>query len=288
MRSKYYHIAICFLLAIPAISQTQVEVITKTVKDQFKYVSGYAIEVEGKSARISIQSWDKDEIGVEMKLISKGLTKEVAEKELTYQKYIIDEIDETYVIRNYLLLPAGLDKLKTVQETEIELHVPTKVELSVTNLFGNTRIKNLTGEIVLESEYGELVLDKISGNIRIESTFGDLFINDFDGTLTGDLEHTTSSINGYSGRAFVKSNLGDMSWTNIYDLTKLKITAEKSDVSLKFKDSDFDSYYWQLKTRFGEIDFPQHQSEERKIIHGDDKNPSIDISSDFGKITIEE
>ncbi|MEM6736795.1 MAG: DUF4097 family beta strand repeat-containing protein [Bacteroidota bacterium] len=287
MKGKLYHIALCLFIVIPAISQTQVEVITKTVKDQFDYRLGFAVEVEGKTASVFIESWDKKEIGVEMKLISKGLTKAIAEKELKYQKYVISEIKQTYVIRNYLLLPTGLEKLSTIQETEIKISVPQNIELSIRNAFGNTTIKDVRGKVVLESEYGEMILDDISGNVRVNSTFGDLKIKRFEGFLTADLQHTTSLIEVYSGSAFIKTNLGDINWTEIDTLSKLKITAEKSDVNLKFSDLDLASYYWNLRTKYGEIAFPGEDPKQKKIAFGDDQRPPIDISTDFGKITIE-
>lgn len=287
MKGTLYHIAICLVVVIPAISQTQVEVITKTVKDRFDYKLGFATEVEGKTASISIQSWDKKEIGVEMKLISKGLTKDIAEKELKYQKYVISEIKETYVIRNYLLLPTGLEKLSTIQETEIIIFVPQDIELSIKNAFGNTTIKGVKGKVELESEYGEMILDDIHGNVRVNSTFGDLKIERFEGFLTADLQHTASLIDNYSGSAFIKTNLGDINWTTIDILSKLKITAEKSDVNLKFSNLNLSSYYWNLRTKYGEIAFPEGDPKQKSIAFGDDQLPWIDISTDFGKIIIE-
>ena len=288
MSRRYLHMILCFLLGLPAVSQTQVEVMTKTVNHRFDYVAGYGIEVEGKSATISIQSWDKNEIGVEMKLISKGLTREISERELAFQKYVIDEIDQKYVIRNYLLLPSGLNKLSTIQETEIKIHVPLKADLSLTSLFGTVSIESVTGNIELESKYGELLLKKVSGAVRLKSTFGDLILTDFSGALTADLEHTATYVDDYMGSAVVKSKLGDQHWTNIGRLTRLKILAEKSNVELKFKNKDLVSYHWQLRTKYGAIVFPLDQSETRKITFGDENNPSIEVSTDYGKITVEE
>ncbi|GAB4249648.1 MAG: hypothetical protein Tsb0034_29010 [Ekhidna sp.] len=288
MKSKLAHIVICLFLSTQALAQTQVEVITKTVKDQFVYQPGYGVEIEGKSAMISIQAWDKNEVGVEMKLISKGLTRAIAEKELKYQRYVIDEINETYVIRNYLLLPNGLEKLSTIQETEIRLFLPRQVAVSVKNSFGNTSAKGLTGKLEIESEYGDLSLQDLSGTLRIESTFGDLKIKNFTGSLTADLEHTATEIAEYAGNAYIKTNLGDMRWSKIRELTRLRINAEKSDISLDFLAPDPEAYYWSLRSKYGEIIFPGGTEEKNKITFGDDQNPPISITTDFGKITIEE
>ena len=287
MRSKLCHIVLYFFTLVPAIAQMKVEVITKTVEDQFDYKSGFAIVVDGKSATISIESWDKKEIGIEMKLISKGLTKENAEKELKYQKYVIDEINETYVIRNYLLLPNGLEKLSTIQETEIRMYIPQNINISIKNSFGNTLLKGVDGKVELESKYGELVLNDIIGTAQVNSTFGDLKMKNFKGLLTADLEHTATSIEGFSGNAYIKTNLGDMIWTDIHNIEKLKINAEKSDINLGFSNHNLASYYWQLKTKYGEIDFPEAGG-EKKITYGNNQGAPIEITTDFGKIIIEE
>ena len=276
------------LLVAPVFSQTKVEVITKTIEDQFRYNAGYTLRIEGNSANITIKSWNQKEIKIIMQLISKGLTKAVAEKELGYQKYVIDQINETYVIRNYLLLPAGLEKLSTIQETKIDVLIPEKVTLDLKNAFGNTSIQGLTGKLEIENEYGDLVLEEIEGEALVNSTFGDLKIDTYDGSFTGSLEHTSSDIETFSGTATIKTNLGDLRWKNSGDLRKLKITAEKSDVNLSLEGTVPQTFYWQLKTKYGEIEFPAWNSSDKKITFGSDKNSPIEISTDFGKIVIEE
>jgi len=288
MRYKIYHIALGFLLSLPLFSQTQVEVITKTVKDRLDYVAGYTVEVEGKSANITILSWEKSQIVVEMKLISKGLTREIAEKELAFQKYVIDEVNETFVIRNYLLLPRGLEKLTTIQETEMTIYLPAEVNVTVNNLFGNTTLSDFSGKLEIDSQYGEVRLAKTSGTVRVKSVFGDLFVDDFEGALIADLEHTVSQIDRFSGNAYIKSQLGDVRFVDIEQVTRLKVIAEKSDIRLAFLQWDLNAYYWQLKTKYGEIAFPRQQAEEKKISLGNEKNPTIELFSDFGTITIEE
>ncbi|NQZ76502.1 MAG: DUF4097 family beta strand repeat protein, partial [Ekhidna sp.] len=182
--------------------------------------------------------------------------------------------------------PKGLDKLSTIQETEIIIFLPNQVEILIENSFGNTSIQDHQGKVAVESKYGELKLANLTGEVKINSTFGDLEVSNFSGSMTCDLEHTATKIEGFTGDASVKTNLGDIVFTGIEELLRLKISAEKSDVILQFNKNNVDSYYWDIRSKYGEISFPNSGIEGKKISFGDDGNPAIYVSTDFGKITI--
>lgn len=286
MSFRLFHIACFFLLAMKlSWGQTTVEVITKTVKDQFVIRPNQTLKVEGNAAAISIQSWDRQEVQVTMKLISKGLERSVAEEELRYQQYIIDKSNNAHIIRNYLLLPKGLDKLSTIQETVIELRVPSSLLMSVSNKFGSTKVGNVAGIIEIHNEYGELSLESVNGELRVNSNFGDLKMTDFVGVLKGTLQHSKVDIQGFSGSADIRSKLGDMNWSGVNESAELKLSAEQSNVS--FDKTATKAYFWKLRTKYGFIQFPGMDPGKNLTI-GEDELPLIEVSTDFGEITIKE
>ena len=280
-----YILLIVGLASGVAYGQTKVEVITKTITDQFIYNPGYGLKVEGKAATIRLRSWDEKRIKITMKLISKGLTKEVAEKELSYHQYAIGENNRQYVVRNYLLLPGDVEKLSTIQEAIIEVMVPRSINLEIENSLGTIGITDINGFIEIDNEYGDVTITSCSGKISLTNTFGELKLDGFVGTLSADLSHTASQVMNFAGSAVMKTNLGDVEWRESGKIEKVRIELLRSDLSLK--GLSFDEFYWQLKTRYGEIVTPRDLA-GNKINYGNNDFPTIEVSSDFGKIMIEE
>ena len=279
--------AFFFLLLCVGVTlgQTKVEVITKTVEDQFPLRPGQSLKVEGSAASISIQTWDRREVLVKLKLISKGLERSIAAEELAYQQYVIDLNNDEHVIRNYMLLPKGLEKLSTIQETVIELYVPRSLVLHLSNRFGTTVLKEVMGTVEIDNEYGELSLESLNASLELKSTFGDVRLTDFQGSLMGTLQHSNAEIEGFSGDAVLKTKLGDVQWSAFEKVKSLRLNAEQSNVS--FSGTPARGFYWNLKTKFGFIQFPGRDP-GTKLTVGQEELPTIEVTTDFGEITINE
>lgn len=282
----FYCMTLVGLFSQIAFSQTQVEVVTKSITEEFTTSLGYSLKIEGNAANISVKSWDRNLIRISLKLISKGLTRAVAKQELNYHKYAIDKLKKQIIVRNYMLLPSNVNTLTTIQEATIELMIPTSMDLQVVNVLGNTTLNEVSGTMEIASQYGNVKLVNCKGKIDIESTYGELDITHFIGDLTAKLEHTSSKVQFFSGSAVLSTNLGDVEWREAGDLSRITMDMRKSD--LEMNGVSFDSYYWKLKTKFGEIITPEEGLTGSKITYGNVDMPLIEITSDFGKITIEE
>ncbi len=293
MNKLIYYIAyIVQIIFYPSflVAQTKVEVITKTVEKSFVYKSGYSLQVDGKSAKITAKGWDGAGIKVVMKLISKGLTADMAKKELEYQKYALNETNKSIVIRNYLLLPRGFDKLSTIQETEIQIYVPKNITLRIKNAFGETELSRISGQISIENEYGDIFINDLNGSVKVKSFFGDLKLNAHSGTLIMDISHTETSISGFSGSARINTNLGNVSVRSLGEISYFKVIGEKADITLKV--TDIDQYFWNVRSKYGEIEAPNKMTKgiksikNAKVEYGNQGSPNIQVTTDFGKIEI--
>jgi len=286
MRRFVYHIILIAGL-IPGLAhgQTNVEVITKTIVDQFSIASENSVKIQGNAAKISVRSWDQNEIKVTIKLISKGLTRDIAKKELGYHKYVIDQLNKQFIVRNYLLLPNELESLSTIQEATIDLMVPKEMDIEIENSLGMISLNSIKGEITIDNKYGDVELVNLRGSVEITNVFGSLTVNKFSGKLLANLEHTSSKVNAFSGTSIFNTNLGDIEWNTQGQVKQLKFELRKSN--LKFSDLDFDSFYWKLRTKYGEIHTPVNQN-SNKVIYGNNDLPAIEVYSDFGNIIIEE
>ena len=81
-------------------AQKKVHVLTKTIKKELKSADKTLV-LRGEKSKINVSSWDNNFYFVEIKLISKNLNKNLAEKDLQIVKYQITETDKNYLLKNY-------------------------------------------------------------------------------------------------------------------------------------------------------------------------------------------
>ncbi len=292
MRKQWTIASILSIMFLQLVGQTKVEVITKKIEESLAHIPGYTIKVVGESAKIEVVGWDRKEIKVEMRLISKGLTREQAERELDYQKYLIDDVDKTHVIKNFLLVPNELKELNSIQETEIYVWVPKNSELVIENQFGKTSLTEFDGELLINNQYGSVDCSQLTGKAEIVSHFGDLVMNSFEGELELKLTHTETKLERFKGTGDFTSSLGDLAVEVLGVDDQLKINGLKSDVRVEV--ALLDSYYWSIKSRYGRLVGPERLINKVQSIRnikvelGDPNDSEIIISTDFGEILVNE
>ncbi|MEL6560288.1 MAG: DUF4097 family beta strand repeat-containing protein [Bacteroidota bacterium] len=289
---RYHMLTMLLYLGVIVIAsaQTKVEVLTKTVEKNFGYIPGNTIKVIGESARINVTGWDRSEVKVVIKLISKGLTKKEAEVELEFQKFLIKTFDEEHVIKNFLLIPNELKELKTIQETEIQVFVPFQAMLYVENQYGETSMNNLEQKFKVKSEYGYIELSQVDGDFELESNFGDLLIGNASGEMKLTLHLTKTTVDNFNGKANIKSNLGDVSIKRLTTSSSVKVNSTKSDVRLEI--DSIDDYSWFVKSKYGALKAPSlflKYNEAKsgvKLEYGSAAKPKVTVTTDFGEIDI--
>lgn len=287
---KTYMILLLLLSGINLFAQTQVEVITKTINKTIPYLSGLSVSIQGQGARILVTGSESNEIELTLKLISKGLNKKIAEKELAYQKYVIDELNETIVIRNYLLLPNNVE-LSTIQEAVIEIKVPNNCDLSISNSFGSIELKSLEGKLKVTSEYGDITIQNFIGQCNIKGNYGDIKAKKISGRFIADLDHTELELSAFSGSATIDSNLGSMLLIDPGAIGSFRADGEKTD--LVVRRINVEDYHWDIRSKYGQIEVPHALEEsdmdkkENRILTGDGSLPKFQLITDFGSITVE-
>ncbi len=293
MKKIKLHILLCLILSFTnqLFAQTKVEVITKTIDRVIEYQKGFGVSIQGQGAQIIVRESPSNDIKVSMKFISKGLTKEIAEKELKYQKYVMDELNKTVVIRNYLLLPNNVE-LSTIQETVMEIFIPKGVELAISNAFGLIDLEGLMGRTDIESKYGDILIKDYKGECGIKGNYGDFKGSNLKGKLYIDTDHVEIELTSITGHLKVNSNLGNVLIKESYQMQKLLIRGEKSDINLGIDEPG--SYRWDIRSKYGEFNVPEIitnsdiDKNETKILSGNVNLPSIELSTDFGDVTINE
>ena len=284
-------VAFISALSFHTMGQIKLQVITKTIEKSFVASSSTNLRIEGEKSTIRISTWDKNEVKVVLKLISKSPDKEKAEKELTYQRYILEKRKETVYLKNYLTLPKNISKLSSVQVASYEVIVPRGCKMELFNQYGDVDISNLFGVIDLDIKYGKIKLENLNAAIQIKSYFGDLIVRNFDGRLDVNANHTKVNLDDVAGDIKLRSTLGDVFVGNVNGINSLEIVASKADITLE--NPDYQQFSFSLESKFGDVLVPLKYEKYFKSNSRDNKsfkyeplakgNP-ISLSTSFGNI----
>ncbi len=273
-------------------AQVSLQVVTKTIERSFEYDRGDYVMLKGNKSNIEVVGWDVPTVKVEIKLTSKARTKAIAEKELEFQRYILEKRKEEIGITNYYSYPYKDYKLESILLASYKIWVPKAAVLQITNEYGNITMKDLQGTYVLDNRFGNLTLENVSGKGTYNSYFGDCHISNLSGEQELIFSKTKTIISGLSGSAEIKSNLGDLSIIGISTLLQLNVEAVKADVSLELGE-DWRYYDLYFKSDFGEVIVDPSMMLEAAISDSGDLyilkrkgQPGIRATTSFGKITI--
>ena len=276
---------------IGTMGQTRLQVITKTIEKSFTASSSTNVKIEGEKSTIKINTWNKNEVKVVLKLISKSPGKEKAEKELAYQRYILEKRKETIYMKNYLAMPKSVSKLSSIQVASYEVTIPRGCKIALSNQYGDVDISDLFGVITLEVKYGKIKLENLNAAIQIQSYFGDLIVRNIDGQMDIIANHTKINLDDIAGDIKLRSTLGDVFVGNIDDIKSLEIVASKADITLD--NPDYQQFKFSLESKFGDILVPVKYEKYFKVSSRDNKsfiyapltngNP-ISLRTSFGNI----
>jgi hypothetical protein len=169
MKKSNYKPGMFFFISLFLISSTiSADEITKEFHKE--YTAGTkTLEINNKYGDVVIQSWDKDQIVIDVKVTVDMSNKERAQK-------FIDKIDvqfseganvisaKTVIDDNFNFSGWGDSKRFSI---DYNIKMPVGTDLTLSNKYGNTDIDELHGLMDLDIKYGNLTAGKLTrGNIK--------------------------------------------------------------------------------------------------------------------------
>ncbi len=254
MRKKLDIVIVIALLLISGsicFGQVRVKVITKTVEQNFEYAPENTIVIRGEKSQIDIKGWDSNQVKVQLTLICKAKSEQVAAKESKYQKYILEKKKDEIRLANYYQVPTKTS-LESVLLAKYEIWVPSYAKLEIHNSYGNINLTNLGGNLTLTNKFGNISLDQISGLGEYQCYFGDFTAHNLKGNNRLKFNKTKTTIKGLSGILNLDSNLGDVTIGEVTGLVKIDIKGSKSDINLELN-QPWKQLNLQLRSEFGDI-----------------------------------
>ncbi|HFA47570.1 MAG TPA: hypothetical protein ENJ95_00975 [Bacteroidetes bacterium] len=281
------------LVGTVAISQTSLQVVTKTIEKTMPYKNGYEVNIEGEKAEIKVETWDKNEVRVLTEIIAKHPDREIAERDLDLMEYSAEQHGNDIYFRNYI------SKNGKKPESELKaiytITLPADCPVYLKNNFGLTNVSNLTNSLRIHSEFSQILLENLRGNIGINSRFGDITGRKIDGNVSMTTRRSDITLHEIKGTWNITAQYGVMKFfTNASpDLLSMNINAEKSDVY--FFDPDPKYYGYSLTAHYGNISVPndlkfnylENSNQLKKAIFSSQMGQSnINVKISFGDITI--
>ena len=169
MKKSDYKPGMFFIISLFIISSTlTAQEITKEFHKE--YTAGTkTLEISNRYGDVIIQSWDKDQIVIDVKVTVEMSNKDKAQRMLDLINVQFSESDnlisaKTVIDDKFNFTGWGDSRKFSIDYT---IKMPVKTDLNLINKYGNTDIDELHGLMNLEIKYGNLSAGKLTrGNIK--------------------------------------------------------------------------------------------------------------------------
>ncbi len=282
----------CWSLGLSA--QVTVQVITKKIEKTFIYRKGYEVNVEGEKAEVTVESWDKNEIKVQLELTARHPDKAMAERDVETIKYLADRVRNKIYIRNYLSTPEGMPAPQSLLSAKYVIYVPEQCPVYLKNYFGTINVSNLFNSLKINSEFSKIGLNNVQGIMDVRTRFGDVIGANLDGDMTLNARRSDVTLRDIKGRYDLTTQYGIMKIWGTKELLSLNVNAEKTDVF--FYNINPALFSYNLTAQNGNISMPNNlqfsylkNNNEIKRIQfkpATEYSATITISVSFGDIFI--
>jgi hypothetical protein len=170
MKKSVYKSGTLFISALFLISiSLSAEEVTKEFHKEYKAGSGTTLDISNRYGDVSIQSWDKDQVVIDVKVTVEMPNREKAEKQLSYIDVHFSEGEnliaaKTVIDDKFSFTGWGDSRKFSINYT---VRMPVATALTLQNKYGNTKIDELSGLLNLDIKYGNLTAGKLTrGNIK--------------------------------------------------------------------------------------------------------------------------
>lgn len=175
MKKSDYKTGMLLLLAFLLVPfALKAEEVSKEFHKEYKAGASTTFEVNNKYGDVIIESWDKDQVVIDVKVKVELPDREKAEKLLSYIDVQFNQSGDlvsakTVIDEKFNFTGWGGETKKFSIDYSIKMPVVTA--LALTNKYGNTDIDELHGLVNMDIKYGNLTAGKLTrGNVKPFST----------------------------------------------------------------------------------------------------------------------
>ncbi|MCF8360092.1 MAG: hypothetical protein K9H26_15150 [Prolixibacteraceae bacterium] len=256
-------------LAIGQVSES------RQLSKSFKIGKSSVVDISNKYGDISLETWRKDSVLVEIFVQVSEKNREKLRKKMNDIGFELTQSGHYIVINTLLneskniLISEFTKFVETIGITDskveinMKLKMPDYLDLRINNKFGNVYIDDYKGDVTIDMSNGKLKAHNLDGYSNIKMSFGDAIINRLD---AGTLEIYYGELNLTSARKLrITSKTSDITITEIDELT---VNSSRDEYRIRMIDDFETQSSW---TDFSISEF----------------NKKSDIRMNYGDLTIE-
>lgn len=221
-------LVVAILLTMPFAKLSAQVTETKDIKKTFAINKSTVVDIGNKYGDISIETWEKDSVKVEIQLKVTDKNRDKLRAKMNTISFDFTQSGH-YIVANTIIAENKSSITKEVKriaenvgvtdasvQITMSVKVPDKLNLRVTNKFGNVYLDDYNGNATINMAHGKLKAHNLTGitNLKIQS--GDAIINSIE---TGNLEIYYSGFNlSNANKIRITSNTSDISITKVSQL----------------------------------------------------------------------
>ena len=210
---------ICLAHALPAPARHWEEVSKeKKVHKQYTVSDMDKLEVDNVHGRVHINTWDKNEITVDVTVTAKARSESDAQEILDRVNIVLSDEDAGHRVVCKTVLEHEVNNITHGQmQIDYMINAPKKNALDITNKFGDVYVGDCSGKIRINVSYGALDMQNITGSDdRIKVAFGSAMISSIDHGIF-DISYSNLSIDR-AGDIEVTNKFGKTDVTSVKNL----------------------------------------------------------------------
>ncbi len=258
MKRTFFLLFFFFSMASVFYGQSTLQLITKKVEKDFVYKKDYELNLEGEKADVQVESWEKDQISVRIEFSAQHPTKAIAQRDLEYIHYQTERVKNKIYLRNYLSVPEGKPQPASTLKAKYYIKVPSDCPVYLKSKFGVIRIRDLSNEVRLNSQFTNIGLENIQGIIDVNSKFGDLEGKFIDGSMMVHSRRTDITLRELKGKYDLKTSYGTLNIFADPNVADLKLTADHTKIHLVSTDPSRFSY--NIEAKHSDLSLPDQMN----------------------------
>lgn len=281
-------LVVTWILCHEGLGQGTFQVVTKSIDKTFDRTQ--SIKIEAEKADIELTVWSGDRIKVSIDLMAKHPNRKDAQNDLEMMKYVAEKFGNVLVLRNYIQIEN--EKMKPISNLKAKfvISVPEQMMVSIQNSFGKININGKFKQLQLKTDFCNTELKNVSGNIKLDSHYGEVNAHDLSGKVEMKSDRTEINLTKISEDFTIKGNFLKLAINSVSNLQRLKIEAQKSEISLE--GILIKNHHFHLVSEYGKLKVPPnfvslHLKNKQTATFNENIASTISISNSFGTISIE-
>jgi hypothetical protein len=170
MKKLNYKQALLLFLPLLLSASLTAQEVTKNFHKEFPAGDNTILQISNKYGDVVVNSWDKNQVVIDVKVTVELPNREKAEKMIEYINVDFSQSDNTIDAKtviddkfNFSGWGGGSKRFRI----DYNVNMPVKAALALSNRYGNTEIDELTGQVNLDIKYGNLSAGKLTrGNVK--------------------------------------------------------------------------------------------------------------------------